>query len=90
MRISVWSSYVCSSDLWDFYWNAGAPPCVGLGYHAAWINFGLFFWSVPENAGACSLTPGYDIPWLKYSYMEYGYELRTPNPLTMTAGEYRG
>ncbi|WP_256660467.1 hypothetical protein [Pseudomonas sp. GL93] len=84
------SAWTYAGKNWDYYWVAGAPPCVGLGYQAAGNSYGLFFWSVPENAGACSLTPGTQIPWLKFSYLEYGYELKTPNPLTMTAGEYRG
>jgi hypothetical protein len=84
------SAWAYGGVSWDYYWISGARPCIGLGYHAASTNFGLFFWSVPENAGACSITPGYDIPWLTYNYLEYGYELRTPNPLTMAAGEYKG
>lgn len=27
---------------------------------------------------------------MSYRHLEYGYELRTPNPLGMSAGEYRG
>jgi hypothetical protein len=31
-----------------------------------------------------------DIPWFIHSEFDYVYELRTPNPLAMSSGEYRG
>ncbi len=75
---------------WATPWRNGAPPCQPINYLAAGNTFALFFWIVPENAGACSVTAGMHIPFMKYHHLEYGYELKTPNPLTMTAGEYRG
>ena len=61
-----------------------------INYIAAGAAFALFFWIVPENAGACSVTNGVEIPRLSYSSLEYGYELKTPNPLGMDAGTYEG
>lgn len=75
---------------WDRRWITGVSPCIGTNYIAAGINFALFFWLVPENAGACSLAPGMEISSFWYSHLEYAYELRTPNPLTMSSGKYTG
>lgn len=50
----------------------------------------LWFWLVPEGAGACNLVTPFDVPTSSFSMLEYTYELRTPNPLDMDAGDYRG
>ena len=47
-------------------------------------------WLVPEGAGACSTQALVDIPDYRYRYVEFAYELRTPNPLKMRSGTYRG
>ncbi|WP_073524315.1 hypothetical protein [Pseudomonas fluorescens] len=75
---------------WSAYWRGAPAPCQPINYIAASASFALFFWIVPENAGACSVTNGADIPWMRYSGLEYGYELKTPNPLTMDTGIYEG
>jgi hypothetical protein len=76
---------------WDTMWRNNPPsPCQRTGFLAASVNSGWFFWIVPENAGACTITPGKEIPQLRYSFMEYAYELRTPNPLGMSTGQYTG
>ncbi|KQM52481.1 hypothetical protein ASE80_03475 [Pseudomonas sp. Leaf15] len=75
---------------WDRYWYGAPAPCMPINYLAASRSYALFFWIVPENAGACSVTNGYDIEWMSYSTLEYGYELKTPNPLGMDAGVYEG
>lgn len=75
---------------WLQRWREGVAPCVGTNYTAASVNYALFFWLVPENAGACGMAPGTEIPRLSYSHLEYAYELRTPNPLTMSTGNYTG
>lgn len=75
---------------WSYYWQHAPAPCQGVNYLAASPSFALFFWIVPENAGACSVTAGTDIPWMYYSNFEYAYELRTPNPLNMRSGDYAG
>ncbi len=85
--VSAWST---TSASWNAYWYGAPPPCQPINYFAAGQNFALFFWIVPENAGACSVIAGTEIPWMNYGHLEYGYELKTPNPLSMTAGEYRG
>ena len=75
---------------WATYWRSGAAPCQGIGYLASSNYYALFFWIVPENAGACSVTNGTEFAAMYYQYLEYAYELRTPNPLGMDTGEYTG
>lgn len=75
---------------WTYYWSNGAPPCQGVNYLAASASYALFFWIVPEGVGACTVNPGTTFARLTYSHLEYGYELKTPNPLGMASGEYRG
>ncbi|KRP44704.1 hypothetical protein SAMN04490190_2832 [Pseudomonas libanensis] len=85
--VSVWHT---PQAPWNRYWYGAPLPCLPINYIAASANFALFFWIVPENAGACSVTNGYDIEWMSYSTLEYGYELKTPNPLGMDTGVYEG
>lgn len=75
---------------WSTYWQGAPAPCMPINYLAAGTAFALFFWIVPENAGACSVANGTEIARMNYSTLEYGYELRTPNPLGMDTGIYEG
>ncbi|WP_330209088.1 hypothetical protein [Pseudomonas sp. AM4(2022)] len=85
--VSAWTT---TDSNWNRYWYGAPPPCMPINYIAAGVNFALFFWIVPENAGACSVTNGYAIERMSYTTLEYGYELKTPNPLGMDAGVYEG
>ena len=85
--VSAWGT---PDAAWNRYWRGAPAPCVPINYFAAGSYFARFFWIVPENAGACSVTNGTEIPSMNYNQLEYGYELRTPNPLGMDAGEYAG
>ena len=85
--VSAWATTTAG---WDRYWRGAPAPCQSVNYLAAAVSYALFFWIVPEGAGACSVTPGTDIPWLRYGHLEYAYELKTPNPLGMTTGDYTG
>jgi len=72
-------------------WLYAPAPCVSSGFFTATSSYGLWFWIVPEGAGACSLNAVNEIPALHYATtFEYGYELRTPNPLGMSTGHYIG
>ena len=86
-NVGVWAIPGVS---WSSRWRNGVAPCTGTGYLAAGSSYALFFWIVPEGAGACGLAPGTEISSLSYSHLEYAYELRTPNPLTMSSGQYAG
>ncbi|KDD68217.1 hypothetical protein V466_14330 [Pseudomonas mandelii PD30] len=75
---------------WDRPWRAPPSPCVATGFFTADIKNANFFWVVPEGAGACTVTPGIEIPSLEYRTLEYAYELKTPKPLEMSTGQYVG
>lgn len=81
---------------WDYLWEGGGwayapPPCQGVGWLSAGSHGYNSFWRVPEGAGTCSKKAIADIPLaMKYQYFVYAYELRTPDPLKMVAGEYTG
>ena len=77
-------------NVWSM-WQTAPSPCLPTGYIANAPNYyTLWFWRVPENAGTCSRQAVSDISSLKYVNFEYAYELKTPNPLTMSSGQYTG
>ncbi|WP_460131256.1 hypothetical protein [Pseudomonas sp. S1_E04] len=71
-------------------WTLPPPPCQYTGMWAAGNTLRLWFWIVPEGAGACSMVTPERVPTSNFSMLEYAYELRTPNPLGMQAGQYTG
>ncbi|WP_236708480.1 hypothetical protein [Pseudomonas sp. Root562] len=71
-------------------WSFAPAPCVSTTSVAGLSYYAMFMWRVPENVGACAKTALFDIPTLHYRYLHFGYELRTPNPLKMATGIYRG
>ncbi|PNG43875.1 hypothetical protein A1354_20730 [Pseudomonas asplenii] len=81
---------------WDDLWEGGAwvyapPPCLGVGTVTAGHHGYNSFWRVPEGAGTCAKKALFDIPvGMNYQYFVYAYELRTPDPLKMDAGDYTG
>ncbi|MDQ0122543.1 hypothetical protein J2W17_001488 [Pseudomonas lini] len=81
---------------WDDLWEGGAwvwapPPCRGVGTVTAGEYGYNSFWIVPEGAGVCSKKAKFDIPLaMRYLFFTYAYELRAPDPLQMTSGEYTG
>ncbi len=81
--VHAWSSLPAN-------WTHAPSPCQYTGMWAAAPTFRLWFWLVPEGAGACNLVTPFDVPSSSFSMLEYTYELRTPNPLDMDAGQYRG
>lgn len=88
-RSWVWDRPL-GSDNWRSFWRYAPPPCSSTGYAATALNWALFFWIVPENAGICNRVPTTDITLMWYSLTEYAYAIRTPNPLKMDAGQYTG
>ncbi|MDB5995609.1 MAG: hypothetical protein JWP42_2745, partial [Pseudomonas sp.] len=79
------------SALWSIgRWSNAPPPCIGSGFITGTDYFVNFMWLVPENAGACFTQAKFAIPKFLYRYIEFAYELRTPNPLGMSTGTYRG
>lgn len=85
--VSAWAAPGFS---WIGRWVDAPPPCRRTGHIAASDRWASYFWLTPEGAGACSRTPSVDLSFLRFNTMEYAYELRTPNPLTMSGGQYHG
>ncbi|CRM96609.1 hypothetical protein [Pseudomonas sp. 22 E 5] len=71
-------------------WTSPPAPCQYTGMWAAGTTLRLWFWIVPEGAGTCAMPTPFDVPSSNFSMLEYAYELRTPNPLAMEAGQYTG
>lgn len=75
---------------WTTQWLRAPSPCVSTGHLAAGRQTATYFWIVPEGAGVCSRKPSQDLDYMRIYQMEYAYEIRTPNPLGMSSGEYTG
>ncbi|AZF25261.1 hypothetical protein C4J90_1072 [Pseudomonas sp. R2-60-08W] len=75
---------------WTTQWRRAPSPCQSTNHLAAGVTTASYFWLTPEGAGACSRQPSKDLATLRFNTMEYAYELRAPNPLEMSGGQYRG
>ncbi|MCP1441406.1 hypothetical protein J3D54_000538 [Pseudomonas sp. GGS8] len=75
--------------LWGSSWVYSPPPCEysGVGSYDPWSY--TFFWKTPVE-GVCVKSTRYPIPAMTYNYVDFAYELRTPNPLEMSSGLYTG
>lgn len=75
--------------LWDGSWVNTPAPCgySGVGFYGqSWYGF---FWKTPVES-PCARQAKFDIPWLRYDYLDFAYELETPDPLGMSPGHYQG
>ncbi|WP_085684570.1 MULTISPECIES: hypothetical protein [unclassified Pseudomonas] len=70
-------------------WVYAPPPCLysGVGYYG--ISSYQFFWKTPEQ-GSCNKTAAFDVGHMLFEHLDIAYELRTPNPLSMSSGLYTG
>lgn len=75
---------------WQSQWSAAPAPCQSTGFLTGGSKTALFFWLVPEGAGVCSRMPGIEVSAFQYHTFEFAYALRTPNPLSMSSGQYTG
>ena len=75
--------------LWGVTWVNPPAPCIYSGIGWIWNNGYSFFWKTPAD-GVCSRQAQFEIPWLRYDYLDFAYELETPNPLGMSSGKYFG
>ncbi|MEJ5058697.1 MULTISPECIES: hypothetical protein [unclassified Pseudomonas] len=75
--------------LWGSSWVNTPAPCLysGVGYYDT--NYYGFFWKTPVEA-ACVKQAKFNVPWMRYDFLDFSYELVTPNPLGMLAGHYTG
>nr|WP_092394879.1 MULTISPECIES: hypothetical protein [unclassified Pseudomonas] len=83
------SVYGAHEKLWGSAWVYAPAPCrySGVGLYSTYQY--AFFWKAPQQA-ACSKQAKYRVPDMRYTYLDFAYELRTPNPLKMSAGHYTG
>lgn len=75
--------------LWGRSWGNAPRPCQSGAMASYGPDSYTFFWRTPVES-ACSKQAAFLIPWMSYDYLDLGYELRTPNPLGMSAGLYTG
>lgn len=76
--------------LWKGYgWVNPAPPCETTGVGFLGASTYAFFWKTP-SVTPCVKTANFEIPGMSYGYLDFAYELRTPNPLGMSSGLYTG
>ncbi|WP_434561471.1 hypothetical protein J3P95_05965 [Pseudomonas sp. Z5-35] len=78
--------------LWGGYGNSWVNPGSPCGYTGRGgfnATSYRFFWKTRVEA-ACSKKASFLIPSFTYQYLEFAYELRTPNPLKMSSGLYTG
>jgi hypothetical protein len=84
------SALAAHQKLWNgSTWVNPPTPCrySGVGsYSTTWY---AFFWQTPAE-GVCAKRASYYIPRMSYTYLDFAYELRTPNPLGMSSGRYTG
>jgi hypothetical protein len=77
------------NKLWGWSWVYAPLPCSGSGMGFLGTRTYAFFWLTPTE-GSCEKQAKFDVPWLRYQYLDFAYELSTPNPLGMSAGKYVG
>ncbi len=75
--------------LWSASWVYAATPCQYSGYGWPGARSYAFFWKSPVES-SCAKKAFVLIPGLNFSYLDFAYELRTPNPLKMSSGQYTG
>jgi hypothetical protein len=80
---------VAHNQLWGNSWVYAPPPCLYSGVGLLGPQTYAFFWKTPSE-GICAKQAQFNVPWLRYSYLDFAYELVTPNPLGMSSGKYRG
>jgi hypothetical protein len=70
-------------------WLYAPSPCQSSGYSTLNDRVYFFFWKTPTE-GVCAKRASYLIPSMSYHGLDFAYELRTPNPLRMSSGQYTG
>lgn len=76
--------------LWSgLSWRYAPAPCRSTNFGTLNQLIYNFFWKTPVE-GVCAKKASYLIPSLSYRHLDFAYELRTPNPLKMSSGQYVG
>jgi hypothetical protein len=76
--------------LWGSDWRTAPSPCVAIGSssYSGFTGF-IFFWLTPQET-VCAKQARFRIPGFKFQYLDFTYDLRTPDPLKMATGIYEG
>lgn len=80
---------VAHNQLWGLSWVNAPSPCLYSGVGGYTPQRYTFFWKTPTD-GACLKQAKFNVPWMRYEYLDFAYELVTPNPLGMSSGKYQG
>jgi len=70
-------------------WMYAPSPCLSTNFGTLNSLIYNFFWKTPVE-GVCAKRASYLIPSMSYRHLDFAYELRTPNPLRMSSGQYTG
>lgn len=70
-------------------WLYAPSPCVGSGLAGYSDTTYRFFWHTPLEA-SCTKNTVFRIPGMYFDKLDFAYELKTPNPLSMSSGLYTG
>ena len=76
--------------LWGTGWVYAPTPCESSGLSGYGPDNYNFFWKTTTTQGYCSKYARYVVPWLRYEYLDFAYQLVTPDPLKMASGRYNG
>ncbi len=89
---SAGSPWQAHNVLWNGgNWGNAPAPCARLMNGSLYtVDSFDFFWQMPSQGGSCGKSPKYPIPWMRFNYIDFSYELVTPNPLSMSSGDYTG
>ncbi|WP_238350139.1 hypothetical protein [Pseudomonas sp. SWRI154] len=77
------------AKLWKDSWGFPPSGCHWSGFGRFGENYYEFFWRTPMET-ECAKQAQYLIPSMAYPYVDFAYELRTPNPMRMSGGHYTG
>ncbi|WP_435037917.1 hypothetical protein [Pseudomonas neuropathica] len=70
-------------------WLYAPAPCQGTSVAGYSDRAYRFFWQTPVQA-PCTKTAAFRIPSMYFEKIDFAYELKTPNPLSMSSGLYTG
>ncbi|WP_315265677.1 hypothetical protein [Pseudomonas fragi] len=86
---SSWSDGLNKLWVGGYLWR-GAGTCIGATtFVANWFGIPIY-WTTPVSGATCSRAALYDIPNFTYRTLDFSYEMKTPNPLGMSSGDYNG
>ncbi|WP_262136857.1 hypothetical protein [Pseudomonas sp. Marseille-Q5117] len=70
-------------------WVYAGPPCRNSPVSGVGDKTYRFFWHTPVES-TCIKTVALPIPSMWFEKLDFAYELKTPNPLSMSSGLYTG